>query len=64
MIGVRARLCSIAIMFAFVAAAWPQMGVPAIPIAATIGQACSMLVIVAAIWFDTAPASSEKGGLQ
>lgn len=49
MTGVRARLISIVIMLVFVAITWTDLGMPAIPVAAGIGQGFSMLVIATAV---------------
>lgn len=49
MIGVRARLASIVFMSGFVAIAWNDLGMPAIPVAVGIGQAISMVVIAGAV---------------
>ncbi len=57
LIGVRARFLSILVMLGFVMMAWPSWGLPAIPLGACVGQAFSMVVIVAAIWFNTGRAA-------
>ena len=55
MIGVWARTVSIFLMLIFVSLAWGPWGLPSIPVAACLGQAFSMVVIVAAIWLDCGP---------
>ncbi len=64
MIGIRARLISIVVMLVFTGLTWGSWGLPAIPVAAGLGQAVSMLIIVSAIWQDcgTAENNSGKGG--
>ncbi len=49
MTGTLARLSSIVVMLGFVAITWTSLGLPAIPIAAGVGQALSMFVIAGAV---------------
>jgi enterobacterial common antigen flippase len=48
-VGVRARMISIAVMLLFVAATWPAIGLPSIPLASAVGQFCSLVMIVIGI---------------
>lgn len=63
-VGVRARIVSIVIMLLFVAVAWPSMGLPSIPLAAAMGQLCSLVLIVSGILMQSKKeqATSKGGG--
>ncbi len=59
MIGVWSRSLSILVMLVFVWLTWGSLGLPAIPVAAGLGQAFAMLIIVTAIWQDCEPGQGK-----